>query len=655
MATIAEIRAQYPQYSDMPDAALADALHKKFYSDIPRPDFDAKIGLTAAPAAPVAAAPEMTTGQKIYNAVRPYAAPTLEALGAAGGAAVGGGAGMLGGGPIGLLTGGTIGAGAGYAGAKSLLKTADVAMGVAPPESLGEAAARTAYDAVEGAAFQAGGNVVGNALGTVAGKVMDMGQLSKNKAAQIVRDSLGPDSQKVLDALKSSKGNISAAQATSSVNSPTWQALIDKATARDPRFLNALKTTQGEESLNALAKLMGGTTATEARAVTGNMKNALNTTTTPMREASLGRANLGKFVADETAIREANDLAVLIGTGGEINPAQFAAQATGAEKALRSVGVKPLEGAPLADKIMGISQNSAFAENDLIKGATTQVAEGIRRWTASNGVIDANALEAIRKNAVDAAIAKLRPGTDATAQRNAAASVMSKIKPLIDDAIEAAGGAGWRDYLKAYSQGMTKINEKKLVGAAADLWKNDKDGFVKLVQGNSPEAVEKIMGAGNYNIAKTLADDTMGVLESEASKIIRDANIKSQVAGGQDALKQLLLQNVSKFRLPSYLSAVAATTNKALSILENKIGTKTMATMTEALKTPQGAAELIETLPAKERVRVLKLLADPTQWGKGVGGAVTGATAGAVNALAPERNSSNALAPEAPRLMEAAN
>ena len=45
MATIAEIRAQYPQYNDMSDVALADALHKKFYSDIPKAEFDIKIGL----------------------------------------------------------------------------------------------------------------------------------------------------------------------------------------------------------------------------------------------------------------------------------------------------------------------------------------------------------------------------------------------------------------------------------------------------------------------------------------------------------------------------------------------------------------------------------------------------------------------------------
>lgn len=45
MKTLAEVRAQFPQYADMSDAQLADALHKKFYSDIPQNDFNAKIGL----------------------------------------------------------------------------------------------------------------------------------------------------------------------------------------------------------------------------------------------------------------------------------------------------------------------------------------------------------------------------------------------------------------------------------------------------------------------------------------------------------------------------------------------------------------------------------------------------------------------------------
>ncbi len=52
MPTIAEVRAKYPQYEDLSDEALAGALHKKFYSDMPEADFKAKIGLSVEEPAP---------------------------------------------------------------------------------------------------------------------------------------------------------------------------------------------------------------------------------------------------------------------------------------------------------------------------------------------------------------------------------------------------------------------------------------------------------------------------------------------------------------------------------------------------------------------------------------------------------------------------
>jgi hypothetical protein len=45
MATITEIRQQYPQYSDMSDVELADAFHSKFYSDIPKDQFYTTLGI----------------------------------------------------------------------------------------------------------------------------------------------------------------------------------------------------------------------------------------------------------------------------------------------------------------------------------------------------------------------------------------------------------------------------------------------------------------------------------------------------------------------------------------------------------------------------------------------------------------------------------
>ena len=609
------------------------------------------LGQPAAPQLPESlrprtAAPEGIPGARqesnLWQKMRPYVAPTVEALGAGAGGLIGGGAGLMGGGPVGAAAGGVAGAGLGYGIAKEALELGDVYLGGKAPRQGAAQVVEPVRNVLEGATFEAGGRVAGPLIAQGVGKLADLRKIPQNKAADIARNALGPDLPEVLNALKASQGQgMSAAQATADINSPTWQALIDRATKRDPRFLSALEKSQGDVSLNALSKLAGGATAAEARGTTEVAKKNLNTITGPMRESSLARANLGKFVADEAALREANDLATMVGSGGQLDPARFAAQATGAEKALRSVGIKPLEGAPLAQRIAGVAQSPQFAGNDLIEGSVRQIADDIAKWTGNGGVIDANALEAIRKNSVNAAIAKLRPGMDATSQRNAAAGVLSRIKPMIDDAIESAGGTGWRDYLTTHAKGMQKIAEKELTGEALKLWKTDKNAFVRLVQNESPEAVEKILGPGKYNIAVELAEDTLGTLQSEASKVLRNANIKSQVEGGQTALKELLLQNMSKFRLPSYLSAVAATTNKALNILENKIGQKTMATLTEALKTPEGAANLLESLPAAERNRVLQLIGDPSKWSAPARATVTGGTAAAVNMLAPERNVEN--------------
>lgn len=631
---------------------------------------------------------DLTMGQRVYQAARPYVAPLVEAGGAIGGGLLGAAAGVPTS-PVGMATLGVAGAGLGYGMAKEGLEAADVAMGMKAPRQGAAQVVEPVRNILEGATFEAGGRVLGKALGYVGGKIADLRQIPQQKAAKIVKEALGPDLEQVTNALRAAQGKgVSAAQATAEINSPTFQALIERATARDPRFLRALEKTQGEESVNALAKLAGGATAAEARGTTEAAKNALNVVTTPARETVLNRANLGKAVADYEAqagklsgeaaakvadvrrLVEAGNLAeasarldlikagVPVGftkytykgdlakmadewaTGAanaSLDLGQGARFAQGAADALRSVGIKPLEGGKIADTVRSVANNPEFAGNDILLGAVKNVADDVAKWTGSGGVIDAKALDAIRKNSVNAAIQQLRPGMDATAQRNLAASVMSDIKPVLIDAIEQAGGTGYRQYLADYTKGMQKIAEKKLSGEALNLWKTNKDEFVRLVQNESPDVVEKILGPGKYNIASELADTTMATLQEQAKKRLTEVAIKEQVAGGQDALKTLLLDNMSKLRLPSYITAIAATTNKALSILENKIGKKTMAALTEALKTPEGAADLLATLPGQERIRVFNLLSNPSQWTSGGKAAVTGATTTGVNALAPDR------------------
>lgn len=632
---------------------------------------------TSIPSPRVVAPPEPS----FYQKAREMVSPTVEALGAVGGGALGS---M--GGPLGAVAG----AGLGYAGAKELLKFADTMAGQGgPKETMGQAATRQAQTALEGATMEAGGRVVAPLLGKAVSAIADMRQIPAQKAATIARNALGPDMPEVLNALKAAQGqNVTAGQATANINSPTFQALVDRALQRDPRFLEALKASQGDVSVNALAKLAGGTTATEIRA--GTEANKLNVTKVlePVKESALKRANLGQTTAQyasdaerlaaeatqkvqdvrrfEAAKPRAEAIArsALIEKGQPVGAAKYtyvggdlpklaerasAEAASGslqvgaesrfaqlASDALQSSGIKPLETQSLVNSLSNITKDPKMAGNDIVDGAVKNVIKDINQWT-KNGIINADALDAVRKNSVNAAIEQLRPGVDASTQKNLAASVLTKIRPAIVDAIESAGGTGYRQYLGDYSKAMQGIAEKKLSGEALKMYKANPDSFAKLVQGESPDVVEKILGPGKYDIAKELSDNTIASLQEQAAKVIRDTKMAGQVTAGQTALKEVLLEQISKFRIPSYLSAVAATTNKALSILENKIGKNTMNVLTEAMKTPQGAANLLETLPAAERNRVIQLLSNPQQWKPGTAAAT-------VNALTPSSENQNALA-----------
>jgi hypothetical protein len=504
-------------------------------------------------------------------------------------------------------------------------------------------------DAALGATIGGAVPFAGPALGYVGGKVANMRTMPQNRAANLAQQAAGADLKEVVNALRNAPPGVGVAQTLARFENPALQALVRdslESTPEGAQYLSKLGTMTEKQAVNELAKIAGGVSAAETRATAELAKNNLNVITTPMREASLGRVNLGKFVADEAASREANDLAVLMGSGSEIDPARFILQATGAEKALRSVGIKPLEGAPLANQIAAISKNPSFAGNDLVEGSVQRVAEDIARWTSSNGVIDANALEAIRKNAVNAAIAKLRPGADATAQRNLAAGVMSNIKPLIDKAIEDAGGAGWREYLTTHAKGMQKIAEKKLTGEALALFKNNKNEFVRLVQNESPETVEKFLGPGNYNIALELADSTMDVLRKQATGHLDRVAASKQATEGQKALATLVSQNTSMLRFPNLINAWAAAGNKTISELEKRIGVKTTKTLSDAMQDPQAAANLLESIPASERNKIIQLLNNPSVLGL-KGAAVTRAAAipaAPINALAPQSENQNALA-----------
>lgn len=626
---------------------------------------------------------QQTTTESVYQAVRPYVAPTVEALGSVAGGLLGTPAG-----PLGMLGG----AGLGYGISKEAMELADVYLGGKKPREGTAQVVEPLRNILEGATYEAGGRVAAPIIARGVGKVADIVSPAVSsaqlKAGQIARESLGKDLPAVLETLKSAKPGQSVAEITASLENPTWQALINNALQRDPQFVRKVNLFNEDESLKALAKLAGGENAAETRRILENAKTALTTVTGPSREAALSRANLGKAVADyeatagkltDEAASEVQKVRDLIKAGelaqasarldlikrglpvgftkytykNELAEKAFnewsdkAAQASldlgqgsrfaqSAADALRNVGIKPIEGNKLAQSVAQIADNPSFAGDDVLIGSVQSVADDIAKWTNAGGVIDARALDAIRKNSVNAAVQKLRPGIDATSQRNLASKVLTDIKPLLVNAIEDAGGTGYRKYLEDYSKGMQRIAERKLSAEALRLWKTNPDEFVKLVTNESPEAVEKILGPGRYNIATELADNTLATLNEQAQKRLTQLSVAAQVSEGQKALSELVKQQTSVFRFPSFLSFWASAGNKALSEFEKAVGKETIDLLTQAMKNPQGAANILEQLPAVEKNKVLRLMADPSKWSSKTGLSFSAAVRETVKSLTAE-------------------
>jgi hypothetical protein len=253
------------------------------------------------------------------------------------------------------------------------------------------------------------------------------------------------------------------------------------------------------------------------------------------------------------------------------------------------------------------------------------------------GVMDAHDLYTLRKEGINERIMQIMGQTDPKISAKVTRSVLQEVRPLIDDAIEKAGGTGWRDYLKTYSQGMQAIDQKAMAAEAARLFEKSPQEYVRLVRGNNPDAVEAIFGPGSYDIFKEMSSK-MPTLAKVASNIERGAAMKEAATAGTEALGKVIGEDSFRARIPFTLSKGATAANLTLDILEKRLDKNIFAELQKGMRSGKSALEMLNTLPAAEKNKALRALADPSSWGK----------AGAIAARIATRQEQpkNDLAPE---------
>ena len=541
-----------------------------------------------------------------------------------------------------------------------------------------------------------------NALAKSGGFLKDAftGQLAGIKAGKISREVAGERIGAIRAALAAAPDDLTAAQATSGIQNDALQALY-KFSSRTDDMSMKLKQ-QAAVDLADLQRAAQSANATEARSIYDQSIQRLNQLTADMRNVELQAANQAaqtiNRLAPQAQQRQAGMVNALRGgiPVGEALPGQAvispvteaAQQAAIAAKgkpgflsagdraqqwqetsdifadiarqrrseagfierqigSLEDYGLQPLDAGSIIGAIdTKLSQPGLRASSNVTK-VLQAVKDDIANLTEKGGgAIDANDLYTLRKEGINERIAQIMGQTDPKISAKVTRKVLEEVRPLIDDAIEQAGGTGWRDYLKTYSQGMQAIDQKAMAAQAAKLFQESPQEYVRLVRGNNPDAVEAIFGPGSYDIFKEMGSK-MPTLEKVAANIERTAGIETAAKEGKERLGEVIGDVGRTFpRFPNLLSREAAIGNLTFSELEQRLDKKVIAKLREGALSGKSALELLNTLPAVERSKVLRVLVDPSTWGKRGAAAARAAVmpSAPVNNLAPEQQNQNALA-----------
>lgn len=492
------------------------------------------------------------------------------------------------------------------------------------------------------------------------------GQAPTVRASAIAKEAAGSDLQKLKKILPNSAPGLSAAQATKEggIDNTLWQALAKFGADRDlTEYFPRLAAKQENVRQKTLSGLAGAPTQAGARSHQLSSEKFLNKITNPMLENALDSANLAakklppltneanKFsaaaaqkVEDVRRMERLKELAHEASKNRYISerggaalpriPAKYTYPAELGKRAeqvqqrsadaslafgdaarlakykadsLAAHGFKPLNTEALISNINAKIKDPKIGVEDINKKVLSNVNDKIAEWTANGGgIIDAAALHEIRKGAVNSTIETLLPNASAKAKAKRAAGLLAEVRPLIDDAFKKAGG-DLRPYNQLFAKNKHTIDQSVMAAKAMKLYKDSPKKFIDLVGSDDIKAVEKVFGPNSFDFVREMGGKA-APLKNIANQLKRDADIKKQAAAGSAPLNVLLKKYGQTIDLPNPLDAKIAITRRLINALQGNIQEKSLQKLTNAVKSGKNMAELLNALPATEKIKVLRAL-----------------------------------------------
>lgn len=567
-----------------------------------------------------------------------------------------------------------------------VLRAVDAALRVGGGAAAGAATSAMLDQAIdEGAAVGAAVSMIPLVGRYGVGPVWDAlkGRIGEARAARIFRQALGANVDAAREAFSkagaSGKRTASQVLARVGIDADTFFAtgqLVAKSGAGTGVLDDIARGQQAaqEEVLNAAA---GATTRTGSRQAAATQRGVTTATATPIMEEALGAANVntqnalaaqraaaqGRQVAaaetqtakrllgaaDEQAMKlgQMDDLGDVLDIGA-INRQrgvvggleQYGSQA--AERGLQAgaaartaeqrladltaAGVKPLDARGLSGRLRQMA--GVERANPEKAAVLTGFADQLEELAAANGgIIDARDLYELRKDA-GGLVERLLQGRTPDAIRKRTAEVVGAVRPMIDDAIENAGGKRWREYLDTFAVGMDEARRVELADYARKLATDQPEQFQRLMRGDRPDIVERFFGKGRYDVNEALGPKAvelqgpvrpglprptatpagpsrMPAMTGVAEDLGIETFIKNRLTPGAQARASELMQpptNVMAEFGRSVPFGFGGFIERPAVLLEQKLlGPRSVKALEQGFASPQGAAGLLDFAPAGQR------------------------------------------------------
>jgi hypothetical protein len=436
-----------------------------------------------------------------------------------------------------------------------------------------------------------------------------VGELGQTRAANIVRQSLGVDYDAALVALRNARPDETAQQALvrAGVEPAAFMGVGAEVRAAAPDAYLAIEAAQQAAMQAPINRLAGGANLTAAQLTQRAEKQALRAATVPAGEAALARAG-----------------------------------ATGR-----------LDVDAIANQLMARADVPGVRANPELVQALAIVARQLRSMAdLGGGVIEPADLYQIRQRFITSEVNKLL-NTSGTASPSALraqeAEIRANIAPLIDDAIEAAGGTGWRQYLDDYSSGMRSVERQQMLGVAGRQLRQNPNTFANLVEGDAPDVVANV-----FNRNDTLANlmnptgvgpSGMDALTSAAQQIRRNQRVDVLAGEGRGAAQELIRQGRNRGPLSGVVDlaarifrpGTAAAMQVGSALLDAKIAPQVRTALAQAYQSGASMMELLAMTPLADRAQVARNLQNPAFWAH--------LQTGAINAMTGNGEQPNTMSP----------